>query len=231
MLIGEVPFDLVLMDCQMPVMDGFEATRVLRGKEAVNADSHSKRLPIIALTAHAMEGDRKVCIDAGMDDYLSKPFTQDQLREMLERWLTDESESALLSADSSNQELEASTSAPIEMVLDQAPLDAIRALEKNGRADMLARVIEMYIEDSARLIENIQAGIAAGDADAVMRGAHSLKSSSANLGASQLAELCRRMEHQSRRENLEGLEQDMVNMMHTHTAVVEALALQVKPDD
>jgi len=82
-------FDLVLMDCQMPEMDGFEATRRIRAREA--ASSGGLHIPVIALTANAMEGDRGRCIAAGMDDYLSKPFKRDQLYQMLARWLDQES--------------------------------------------------------------------------------------------------------------------------------------------
>jgi signal transduction histidine kinase/CheY-like chemotaxis protein len=77
-----VPYDLVLMDCQMPVMDGFEATRVIREREGTHRHTH-----IIAVTANAMEGDRQRCLDAGMDDYLAKPFRAGDMRRVLDRWV------------------------------------------------------------------------------------------------------------------------------------------------
>ncbi len=79
-------FDLILMDCQMPEMDGFEATRRIRSREA-QLGEHGRRIPVIALTAHAMKGDREQCLAAGMDDYMTKPFTQEKLASMLDRWL------------------------------------------------------------------------------------------------------------------------------------------------
>jgi CheY-like chemotaxis protein len=81
-------YDLILMDCQMPEMDGYDATRTIRSKEALLAAGADKpHIPIIALTAHAMEGDRDLCLAAGMDDYLSKPFSSKGLFEVIERWL------------------------------------------------------------------------------------------------------------------------------------------------
>jgi CheY-like chemotaxis protein len=78
-------YNLIFMDCQMPEIDGYEATRAIRAREAMSETA--SRLPIIALTAHAMEGDREACLSAGMDDYLSKPFTKEQLQKVLEKWL------------------------------------------------------------------------------------------------------------------------------------------------
>ena len=78
-------YDLILMDCMMPVMDGYEATRVLRAREALSGDP---RTPIVALTASAIDGDRERCLKAGMDDYLAKPFSAAQLIAMIEKWST-----------------------------------------------------------------------------------------------------------------------------------------------
>src|SRR5436309_7779902 len=86
--VTDSPFDLVLMDCQMPEMDGFEATRMIRQQEAkAFLHGRGKRLPIVALTANALKGDRERCLAAGMDDYLSKPLRPNELDAVLERWL------------------------------------------------------------------------------------------------------------------------------------------------
>jgi len=85
---GKYQFDLILMDCQMPKMDGFEATALIRNREAVKSHHATPRhIPIIALTANALSGDRERCLTAGMDDYLSKPFSRDDLYQTLKRWV------------------------------------------------------------------------------------------------------------------------------------------------
>ncbi len=95
--VASTRYDLILMDCQMPAMDGFEATRAIRAQESLTASSSSgasSGLPIIALTANAMTGDRERCLTAGMDDYLSKPFTQEDLLSIVNRWLSERQEEA-----------------------------------------------------------------------------------------------------------------------------------------
>ena len=83
-------YDLVFMDCQMPEVDGYEATRMIRQRESL-AGEEGHRIPIVALTAHALEGDRELCLAAGMDDYLSKPFNADQIATILQKWTHDQS--------------------------------------------------------------------------------------------------------------------------------------------
>jgi CheY-like chemotaxis protein len=84
-MIDQIHYDLVFMDCMMPEMDGFQATRAIRQREAANGDA-DEPVPIIALTANAMEGDRQACLDSGMDDYISKPVFLEKLRTCLQQW-------------------------------------------------------------------------------------------------------------------------------------------------
>lgn len=81
-------YDLVFMDCQMPDVDGYEAARMIRQRESL-AGKKGRHIPIVALTAHALEGDRELCLEAGMDDYLSKPFNADQIATILRKWTHD----------------------------------------------------------------------------------------------------------------------------------------------
>ncbi len=187
-------FDLVLMDCQMPRMDGYEATERIRNQEET-AKEPGTRLPIIALTAHAMEGDRDKCLAAGMDDYLSKPFSQEQLAEVLGQWLTKvpARREGFLEVD--NHDGRGSSGAEKEEPwLDSKALDTIRALQRKGKPDLLSRVVRIYLEDSLRLLETLRQAVSQRDAEMVKRHAHTLKSSSANVGAVRLSTLCKDLE-------------------------------------
>jgi HPt (histidine-containing phosphotransfer) domain-containing protein len=214
-------YDLVLMDCQMPVMDGFEATRTIRAREQVGPILH--RVPIIALTANAMQGDRDRCLAAGMDDYLAKPFKRQQLEALLAQYAharapgrpagsqaragaaasglrlayarpAESAERAPASASSAAGALAEPHGAPESAVLDRAALAGIRALERPGSGDLLRRVIDRYAEDAPRLLASMRTAAANEDAHALQVAAHTLKSASANLGAVALAGMCKNLE-------------------------------------
>jgi PAS domain S-box-containing protein len=184
-------FDLVLMDCHMPEMDGFEATREIRARERASAGA---RVPIIALTANAMAHDREECLNAGMDDHLSKPFSTLTLQEMLDRWMpqagSTQSEAAVLAARATAKAAE---------VLDRKMLDQLRRVLTNGKPEVLARVINAYLTESPKLIRQLKQAAAAGDAHAIAHFAHSLKSCSANVGAKVLSQYCEQVEASARR--------------------------------
>ena len=199
--------DLVLMDCQMPVMDGFEATRNIRRKEAANlpydADPASGRLPIIALTANAMKGDRERCLEAGMDDYLAKPFSSAGLAVVLQKWIPADRGPAdmLPGVVFGLPEPVAAEQAGMDVTvdgLDRSMLEKIREASPSDADGLLVRVIRRYLDDAPRQIGRMRAALASADSDALGRAAHSLKSSSATVGATQLAECCRRIEAEVR---------------------------------
>ena len=149
-------FDLILMDCQMPEMDGFTATAAIRRQEASAATSSTTpRIPIIALTADAMHGDRARCLAAGMDDYVSKPFGQEELHVVLRRWLPAgaDQESAARAADPGPGTHDSNVDGGL---LDFQALDRIRALQRPGAPDILKKVINLYLADAPRLLDTLR---------------------------------------------------------------------------
>ena len=180
-------YDLVLMDVQMPRMDGTEATRLIRSREG-DAGRHT---PIVALTAHAMTQEREHLLGQGMDDYLSKPYTEAQLSALLSRWLRPTGQSEIEAAPTK------SLDAGPTPVLNTRALDQIRAMQRPGRPDALTRVVDLFREDAPTQLEQIRRGLASGDLESVRRASHRLKSGAANLGGMRLSARCRDLEHQA----------------------------------
>ena len=203
-------YDLVLMDCQMPEMDGYQATRRIRAGEAQAAATTGgppARLPVIALTAHAMMGNREACLEAGMDDYLAKPFSQTELQRLLSRWLPEQAclqdpprdPSGRPPAEGAGsatrgEERAGSERRPGIAVIDESILDGIRALQRVGRPNLLDKMILHFCDDSSQVLKKLRGGVQQGNADEICCAAHSFKSSSAYLGALNLSELCRQIE-------------------------------------
>ncbi|MEQ1795471.1 MAG: PAS domain S-box protein [Nitrospira sp.] len=194
------PADLILMDCQMPEMDGFEATRAIRRQE----QKTGTRTPIVALTAHALQGDREICLAAGMDDYLSKPFTLDQLRNVLCRWLP-------VSADppqTDPPQAPAAVCSPATPTADEtSPVDpraweSIVSLQRPGQPDLLEKILGLYLKDSQELVDKVVAAVRTPDYPALRIAAHSLKSRSATLGAWKVADVCKQLESNAQSQDL-----------------------------
>jgi signal transduction histidine kinase/CheY-like chemotaxis protein len=193
------PIDLVLMDCQMPKMDGFEATNAIRSRET----AAGRRMPIVALTANALEGDREHCIASGMDEYLSKPFTSEQLESVLSLFLEAERTAQNPAANDARQ---IPGDEPKEQqVIDRRALEALAGMQQPGDDNFFASVIETYLQSAIESRGRLTQAIAANDAGRIVEIAHALKSSSANLGATTLVELCKRLEQMGGEENLEEL--------------------------
>jgi signal transduction histidine kinase/DNA-binding response OmpR family regulator/HPt (histidine-containing phosphotransfer) domain-containing protein len=205
-------FDVVLMDCQMPTLDGYGATERIRAYEK---SVDWPRTPVVALTANALEGDRQKCLDAGMDDYLSKPFSQEQLRKLLE---------SLGPADDIKPVAAAVAAAErTGPVLDVRALEQIRALQQPGSPDLLAKVIALYLDSTARLTEQIRTALEAGDADGLRLAAHALKSSSGNVGATVLADIAMQLETYGREQQLGAARPLVTQMAEEQQRVVDAL--------
>jgi CheY-like chemotaxis protein/HPt (histidine-containing phosphotransfer) domain-containing protein len=188
--------DLVLMDCQMPELDGFAATVALREGEA-GSDRH---LPVIAVTANAMKGDRERCVAAGMDDYLAKPYTGEALLAVLARWLPAERRKTPPAPAPLPVGAATPAEPPVAPVapLDRAAFDNIRALAPEGGDELLRQVVLAYLKAAEREWARFDQGLADGDAALLANAAHALKSSSFNVGANAFAALCKEVEQLGR---------------------------------
>jgi len=194
-------FDVVLMDCQMPVMDGFIATRKLREREVFRKLEPTR---VVALTANALAGDREACLAAGMNDYLAKPFTLAQLRNIL-------------------LPSKVSRSAANKITLDISAIEAVRQLDPNDEDRLLARLIALYRDDSSQLLADMENGLKVGDAETVARAAHTLKSSSANLGAANVAAIARLIETSARNGDIADLPASMTKLRAQRTVALSEL--------
>src|SRR5687767_1906171 len=149
-------FDLILMDCHMPEMDGFEATREIRAREQARP---GKRVPIIALTANAMAQDREACLNAGMDDHLSKPFSMLTLQNMLDKWMPQAA-----SAPAPAAEPAARAAGKRGGVLDRQVLEQLGKVLTNGKPELLTRVINLYLVESPKLMHKLKQAAGASNA-------------------------------------------------------------------
>jgi len=164
-------YALVLMDVQMPEMDGFAAARELRRR--------GTPVPIVALTANALSGDRERCLDAGMDDYLAKPIDEEALARVLRQFLPAEREE-------------------VPSVLDEATLDRLREVS----SDFLREIAHVYLDDAPSRLDAIRAAVVRNDPRALSFAAHAFKSGSGNLGATAVSALCAELEARGKEGNM-----------------------------
>ena len=196
-------YALVLMDQQMPEMDGFAATAAIRAREAATGAS---RLPIVALTANALPSDREACLASGMDDYLAKPYTAGQLHRVLARWLPARRGGTAPATAGASVVPNTATAPPgaEPRALDPRALASIRELESPDQPAVLDQVIGLFLSDTPKQLQRLTAAASTGDAHALAQIAHSLKSGSRNLGALELGQLCERLEHLAKHGDVAG---------------------------
>ncbi len=172
-------YDIVLMDCMMPVLDGYSATRLIRSGETAALDP---AIPIIAMTANAMQWDRERCIDSGMDDYLSKPFRMDDMKAVIEKWLA--AAALTLPATSSTAEISAAK-----------PFDRASFLEElDGDRELFDHLLEIYVADTGDQIAGMKTGLREKDHSSVRAYAHTLKGASGTIGEKVIRQLALELE-------------------------------------
>jgi CheY-like chemotaxis protein len=178
-------FDLVLMDCQMPEMDGYDAVRAIRLEEA--RSPQRQPVPIIALTAHATKGDRDRCLEAGMDDYLTKPLDPPVLETVLKKWL--------------NKQSKAETAQAPEAELPPVDFRALLTRCMN-KPELAGRLVRKLVEQAEQDVTAITTALQQNDAAALAAAAHRLKGASANVAAESLREIAHDLEMLGRRGDL-----------------------------
>ena len=171
--VDQIAYDLIFMDCHMPEMDGFEATRRLRANPA------TRSLRIVAMTANAMQGDREKCLDAGMDEYLSKPVNLEQLKAVL---------------TGSNESEEARGEGMLPQRLNYDIVAQLRELSIPGEIDALQECVDIFLQTSPEILKDLRMHFDSNEVAMVARAAHSLKGSSGNIGADRLSDLCLQIE-------------------------------------
>ncbi|HST21987.1 MAG TPA: ATP-binding protein [Blastocatellia bacterium] len=186
-------YDIVLMDCQMPEMDGYQATREIRRREG-----DRKHTIIIAMTAYALPEDREACLAAGMDDYISKHIRQHELAQMLERWAGKKS----VRSETGERAEPLATSEPAS--IDASVIESLRKLQTKDEPDFLSSLIDLFLTDVPAHLEIIQTAIAQTDARVLANKSHSLKSSCGNLGATRMTAICQRLETVGRTGSISG---------------------------
>ena len=185
--LATVPYDLVLMDVQMPEMDGFEATQKIRDAKS---KVRNHQIPIIAITAHAMKGDREKCLEAGMDDYVSKPVNPQDLAEAINRRLG--------AVKSETVWIKGKKSSPATSLFNPSVLMEML----HGDEEMIASILKVFVEDTTVQLQALKQALDLGDNEKVRSRAHSLKGAAGNIGAKRMQSLAAQIEIAGRETNL-----------------------------
>jgi CheY-like chemotaxis protein len=200
------PYDLILMDVQVPELDGLAATRIIRRR-----DGHHTRPPyILGMTANALREDREACLAAGMDDSLNKPVRVGQLRRALEHW---------------GLALSRAASGP-PGTFDESALAELRRMHRKDGRTLLDRLLELFEQGTPRLLEELKGAMASHDLAAAGFAAHSLKGSALGLGAHAVAELAGRLEAAAKAGSLAGTGPVLAELEKACAAALNAASLE-----
>ena len=199
-------YEVIFMDCQMPQMDGFEATRKIRRLEQ---SSDSIRTPIIALTAGASEGDQDACMNAGMDDYLTKPFTIRDIEKAVSQWLPAR---AIPDSENDVQNISPTFDYPLDEIINFSNIDSIREIENRTGKPLLHELFDGFVTQMEEKLEELARAMAAEDLESVRSTSHAIKSMSSNMGAVAVRQLASDIEHAAKfgvQENFLRLREDL----------------------
>lgn len=214
------PFGIILMDCQMPEMDGYKATECIRLMQDTSPVAWEQRPYIIAMTANALAGDREACLAAGMDDYVSKPVRIEDLNDALLRGLNALNETGSLARAKGGGHAAGG-------LIDAEALDNLRALRTDGEPDPLAELVELFIADTPTRIAQLLDAVKNGAPHDLEAAAHSLKGSASNLGAATIASACGRLMQMARSGGLDlGEAGALVKVVEEDFGRVQSLLLE-----
>ncbi len=186
-------YDIIFMDCQMPEMDGFEATFYIRGFD------RGHRIPIVAMTAHAIQGDREKCLAAGMDDYISKPVNPERLNEIVDRWINQRLQNAGRPAEGERDqnEREQAGSAGARAAINLVQLRQMFG----GDDDLVRKLLQLYISSTLSLLAGVQEALDMRNSESLARFAHSIKGASSNIAADEMTRLSVQLQEAARQED------------------------------
>ena len=236
-------YDLVLMDCQMPEMDGFEATINIRRQESSSAEtsSHPRHIPIVAMTANALHGDREKCLAAGMDDYITKPVKPEILAAALHRWLPPAQTDSGIDEGSLEENEPKAGALPQKMndaadgevivseILDLNALASLRELQEDGEPDIVQELVGIFINDAQNRMDDLRVAQENGDAAALTAAAHAFKSSCSNIGAKAMAKICYDLEARGREGKMQDLSPMVANLQDEFERAKKALEDETGP--
>ena len=218
------PYDAVLMDVQMPDMDGLEATRRIRDPRS---RVHAHDVPIIAMTANAMPGDRERCLKAGMNDYVAKPLSQPFLEMILNKYVKDRGSEGPDSAGSPDVVQSASCVEPQPPVFDKADLEA----RLGGDANLALEPAQVYLEEMPGMIRDLEVCVSAGDCSGIRLQAHSVKGATASLGGAALTAVALAMETAAKAGDLDAVRAALPSLKVQFEALKAALVLEFNLGD
>jgi PAS domain S-box-containing protein len=229
-LLEKQDYDLVLMDCQMPVMDGYTTTQELRQREG-----NKRHTVVIALTANAMLADREKCLEAGMDDYLSKPLEQEDLARVIQRWIRQQAEDRTSKEEqevmpASDQLLNHTEEVSSEESSPPIDLDRLERISR-GKVAVQQRLLQIFLDTAPKDLVALESAISALDSSQVKYYAHRLKGSAANMGINAMSDIARELEEMGQQQHLEGATEMLASLrqhMERVQAFVQSSALALK---